>query len=142
LCQSRAKEWGGAGGPRCISWAFNSTRNPATHSGPLISPQARERVIELTGSVEAQGGRILLDGRAFRSAQYPHGNFVGPSVVEAYPGMRAYDEEIFGPTLVVLKADSLEEATQIINKNKYGEDPTPLAPLVGALYGKWRCGVS
>lgn len=89
--------------------------------GPVISPQARERVINLTGSVEQEGGRILLDGRGFKSTDYPNGNFVGPSIVEARPGMRAYDEEIFGPTLVVLTADTLEEATEIINNNKYGE---------------------
>ncbi|GAC73451.1 methylmalonate semialdehyde dehydrogenase [Moesziomyces antarcticus T-34] len=88
--------------------------------GPLISPQARERVRSLTGSVEEEGGRILLDGRDFVCNEYPNGNFVGPSVVEAGPGMKAYDQEIFGPTLVVVKADTLDQAVDYINKNKYG----------------------
>lgn len=88
--------------------------------GPLISPQARERVRSLTGSVEQEGGRILLDGRDFVCNEYPNGNFVGPSVVEAGPGMKAYDQEIFGPTLVVVKADTLDQAVDYINKNKYG----------------------
>jgi malonate-semialdehyde dehydrogenase (acetylating)/methylmalonate-semialdehyde dehydrogenase len=86
----------------------------------LISPAARERVISLTGSVEADGGKILLDGRSYKSPDYPHGNFVGPSIVEASPGMKAYDEEIFGPTLVIVKVDTLEDATELINNNKYG----------------------
>ncbi|EPQ32270.1 uncharacterized protein PFL1_00467 [Pseudozyma flocculosa PF-1] len=88
--------------------------------GPLISPQARERVIAMTGSVEKEGGKILLDGRNYKSTEYPNGNFVGPSVVEAGPGMTAYDQEIFGPTLVILKANTLDEAVEYINKNKYG----------------------
>lgn len=88
--------------------------------GPLISPQARERVIELTSSVESEGGRILLDGRSYSNASFPNGNFVGPSIVEAGPGMKAYDQEIFGPTLVVLNVNTLEEAIDVINRNKYG----------------------
>ncbi|SPO20780.1 probable methylmalonate-semialdehyde dehydrogenase (acylating), mitochondrial precursor [Ustilago trichophora] len=88
--------------------------------GPLISPQARDRVRSLTGSVEQEGGKILLDGRDFTCPEYPNGNFVGPSVVEAGPGMKAYDQEIFGPTLVVVKADTLDQAVDYINKNKYG----------------------
>ncbi|EST09840.1 Aldehyde dehydrogenase [Kalmanozyma brasiliensis GHG001] len=88
--------------------------------GPLISPAARDRVRSLTGSVEQEGGKILLDGTDFASPDYPNGNFVGPSIVEAGPGMKAYDQEIFGPTLVVLKADTLDQAVEYINKNKYG----------------------
>lgn len=88
--------------------------------GPLISPQARDRVRSLTGSVEQEGGKILLDGRDYVCPEYPNGNFVGPSIVEAGPGMKAYDQEIFGPTLVVIKADTLDQAVDYINKNKYG----------------------
>lgn len=62
----------------------------------------------------------MLDGRGYECAAYPNGNFVGPSIVEAKPGMQAYDQEIFGPTLVVVSVDTLEEAVSLINKNKYG----------------------
>lgn len=88
--------------------------------GPLISPQARDRVRSLTKSVTEEGGKVLLDGTDYSCPEYPNGNFVGPSVVEAGPGMKAYDQEIFGPTLVVLKANTLDEAIEYINKNKYG----------------------
>lgn len=88
--------------------------------GPLISPAARKKVIDLTGSVESEGGKILLDGRNYKCADYPDGNFVGPSIVEVKPGMKAYEEEIFGPTLCVIRADSLDEAVSIINANRYG----------------------
>lgn len=88
--------------------------------GPLISPQARERVIALTGSVEKEGGKIVLDGRDYKHPDFPNGNFVGPSIIEVKPGMQAYDQEIFGPTLCVVKVDTLDEAIELINRNKYG----------------------
>ncbi|CAO1630283.1 unnamed protein product [Sympodiomycopsis kandeliae] len=91
-----------------------------TDLGPVISPAAREKVINLTGSVESEGGKILLDGRDYKNSEYPNGNFVGPSIVEVKPGMQAYETEIFGPTLAIVKVDTLDEAIELINKNKYG----------------------
>lgn len=88
--------------------------------GPLISPAAREKVVRLTGSVEQDGGKILLDGRNYKNNDFPNGNFVGPSIVEVKPGMQAYEQEIFGPTLCVVRADTLDEAVGLINKNRYG----------------------
>ncbi|KAK0549039.1 hypothetical protein OC846_003353 [Tilletia horrida] len=89
--------------------------------GPLISPAARERVIALTRSASnSPNSKLLLDGTSFQSTDYPHGNFVGPSVVEAGPGSEAYDQEIFGPTLCIVRVKSLDEAIALINNNKYG----------------------
>ncbi|KII93788.1 hypothetical protein PLICRDRAFT_121965 [Plicaturopsis crispa FD-325 SS-3] len=88
--------------------------------GPLISPAAKARVQGLIASVEEEGGRIHLDGRSIHVPGYPDGNFVGPTVVEATATMRAYKEEIFGPVLVVMSADTLDDALDIVNANKYG----------------------
>ncbi|PAV22269.1 Methylmalonate-semialdehyde dehydrogenase [Pyrrhoderma noxium] len=88
--------------------------------GPLISPVAKQRVTNLIASVEEEGGRIHLDGRNIVVPGYPNGNFVGPTVVEATVDMRAYKEEIFGPVLTVIPADTLDDALDIINANKYG----------------------
>lgn len=87
-------------------------------SGPVISPQAKQRIEGFIGSVEKEGGKILLDGRGYKVAEYPEGNFVGPTVVEVKPGMSAYENEIFGPVLGVICAESLDEAIGIINANK------------------------
>ncbi|KAK0208171.1 methylmalonate-semialdehyde dehydrogenase [Desarmillaria ectypa] len=51
---------------------------------------------------------------------YPDGNFVGPTVIEANTTMKCYQEEIFGPVLVVVKVDMLDDALDIINSNRYG----------------------
>lgn len=52
---------------------------------------------------------------------YPKGNFVGPTIIDhAQPGMACYDEEIFGPVMVIVRADTLDEAMTIANNNKWG----------------------
>lgn len=63
---------------------------PDIDSGPVISPQAKERIEAVIGSVESQGGKILLDGRGCKVAEYPDGNFVGPTIVEVTTDMDAY----------------------------------------------------
>ncbi|KAI0652283.1 methylmalonate-semialdehyde dehydrogenase [Trametes meyenii] len=88
--------------------------------GPVISPAAKQRITGLIASAEEEGGTIVLDGRGYQVPGYPDGNWVGPTVIEATATMRCYREEIFGPVLVMIKADTLDDALAIINKNKYG----------------------
>ena len=56
----------------------------------MTSPAAKQRVIGLITSAEDEGGRILLDGRQIKVSEYPDGNFVGPTVIEALTTMRCY----------------------------------------------------
>ncbi|KAL1719554.1 Aldehyde/histidinol dehydrogenase [Schizophyllum commune] len=88
--------------------------------GPLISTAAKERVTGLITSAETEGGELLLDGRAISVNGYPDGNFVGPTIIEAGTDMTCYKQEIFGPVLVVLRAETLDDAIDIINANPYG----------------------
>jgi malonate-semialdehyde dehydrogenase (acetylating)/methylmalonate-semialdehyde dehydrogenase len=89
-------------------------------SGPVISPQAKQRIEKLITSCEEQGGRILLDGRGAKVEGYPDGNWVGPTILEATTDMDCYKEEIFGPVLTIVKAKDLDDAIKLINNNKYG----------------------
>ncbi|KAF8640830.1 hypothetical protein AX17_000479 [Amanita inopinata Kibby_2008] len=91
-----------------------------TDLGPLISPAAKDRAIKLISSAEIEGGKILLDGRRVKVPDYPDGNFLGPTIIEANTSLQCYQEEIFGPVLVLLRADTLDDAINIINRNKYG----------------------
>ncbi|ODN73336.1 methylmalonate-semialdehyde dehydrogenase (acylating) [Cryptococcus amylolentus CBS 6039] len=91
-----------------------------TDLGPVISPQAKERIESLISSVETEGGKILLDGRGYSVPEYPNGSFVGPTIVEAVTTMQAYKTEIFGPVLTIVAADTLDDAIAIINENRYG----------------------
>ncbi|OJT15808.1 Methylmalonate-semialdehyde dehydrogenase [acylating], mitochondrial [Trametes pubescens] len=107
--------------------------------GPVISPAAKQRITGLIASAEEEGGVVVLDGRGYQVSDYPDGNWVGPTVIEATTTMRCYrhvfpllpmcdrtdrrptySEEIFGPVLIVLKADTLDDALAIINENRYG----------------------
>jgi malonate-semialdehyde dehydrogenase (acetylating) / methylmalonate-semialdehyde dehydrogenase len=89
--------------------------------GPVISPQSKERIESLIASAEAEGAKILLDGRGFKPANYPNGNWVGPTIItDVTPDMKCYTEEIFGPVLVCLNVETLDDAVEMINKNEYG----------------------
>jgi malonate-semialdehyde dehydrogenase (acetylating)/methylmalonate-semialdehyde dehydrogenase len=68
---------------------------------------------------EGEGARLVVDGREQRFDS--DGFFLGASLVdEVTPGMRVYDEEVFGPVLSVLRVDTYDEAVQIINENPFG----------------------
>lgn len=58
--------------------------------GPVISPHAKSRIEGLIASAEEQGGKILLDGRGLQVPNYPDGNWVGPTVIQATTDMRCY----------------------------------------------------
>jgi len=89
--------------------------------GPLISPQAKDRVEKLIQSSIDQGAKVLLDGRGVKVPGFEKGNFVGPTVIaDVKANMRVYNEEIFGPVLICLNADNLDDAIKLINSNPYG----------------------
>ncbi len=89
--------------------------------GPLISPQARQRVEGLIQKGVDEGAELLLDGRGIRVQGYEKGNFVGPTIFgKVRADMSIYREEIFGPVLSVVPVDTLEEAVEFINANPNG----------------------
>ncbi len=99
----------------------NGGTESGTDVGPLISCAARERVEGLIASGIEQGAKLELDGRNPNVAGYEKGNFVGPTIFSGVkPGMRIYDEEIFGPVLVILEAETLDEAIELVNANPNG----------------------
>ena len=91
---------------------------PGVDYGALITKESKDRIESIISKVESQGGDILLDGR---NPSGVSGNFLGPTVIDkAHPGMDAYDSEMFGPAAVCMRVDSLDEAVNVINSNKYG----------------------
>ncbi|KAA1110877.1 hypothetical protein PGT21_033247 [Puccinia graminis f. sp. tritici] len=91
-----------------------------TEVGPVISPQSKQRIISIIDASEKEGAQVLLDGRQVDVKGYPNGNWVGPTILQASPGMSCYEEEIFGPVLTVVNVSNLDEAIEMINRNKYG----------------------
>lgn len=91
--------------------------------GPVVSPQSKERIEKLIASAEEEGAKITLDGRGYQppSGKYPNGNWVGPTIITGVKAhMKCYTEEIFGPVLVCLEVDTLDQAIDLINANEYG----------------------
>lgn len=88
---------------------------------PLITMASKERVLGILEQCGKDGSKILLDGRDVSVPGYPNGNFVGPTVIDhAAPGMACYDQEIFGPAMVICRVDTLDEAIKLINNHKNG----------------------
>lgn len=89
--------------------------------GPQISPQAKERILGYIRKGQEEGAEIMLDGSDCKVEGYPDGNWVGPTLfANVKEDMSIYTDEIFGPVLVSVPADSLEEAIALINRNPYG----------------------
>ncbi len=113
-------------------------KNPESFYGPLISPQAKAKVEGLIQSGVDEGADLLLDGRGYAVEGYPDGNWLGPSLFSnVTTDMRIYNEEIFGPVLCVMTADTLEEAIELINNNPYGNG-TSLFTSSGAAARKFQ----
>lgn len=89
--------------------------------GPLVSPAARKRVEALIQQGVDEGAELLLDGRGLTVSGYEQGNFVGPTVFSGVNAdMAIYQEEIFGPVLCIVSADTLDDAIALINANPNG----------------------
>jgi malonate-semialdehyde dehydrogenase (acetylating) / methylmalonate-semialdehyde dehydrogenase len=112
--------------------------DPQAGYGPQISAAARQRVLEYIARGEQEGATCLLDGSDCRVEGYPDGNWVGPTLfADVTPEMRIYRDEIFGPLLVVLEADTLDDAIALVNANPYGNG-TALFTASGASARKFQ----
>ena len=88
--------------------------------GPLISKEAKKRVLQLIekGKDEAN---CLLDGSNCEVEGYPDGNWIGPTLfTDVSTEAEIYKTEIFGPVLVCINVDTLEQAIELINNNPFG----------------------
>jgi len=90
----------------------------ASEMGPVVTPQARERIVDYIGQGAEAGARLTVDGREL---EMDGGGFwVGPTLIDQVsPEMSVYRDEIFGPVLSVVRRGSLEEAIELINRNPY-----------------------
>lgn len=94
---------------------------PDCDVGPVISQESKKRVESLIASGIQQGAECPLDGRGVQVPGYEQGNFVGPTLLtNVKPDMDCYNEEIFGPVLVCLEANTLDEAIALVNSNPHG----------------------
>jgi malonate-semialdehyde dehydrogenase (acetylating)/methylmalonate-semialdehyde dehydrogenase len=94
---------------------------PGDTLGPVISAEAKRRIEQYITEAEAQGAKVLLDGRNYTVAGKENGFYVGPTIIDyVKPEMRIAQEEIFGPVLVIIRSNDVDEALKIENKSPYG----------------------
>ncbi|MCG9580967.1 CoA-acylating methylmalonate-semialdehyde dehydrogenase [Vibrio tubiashii] len=106
--------------------------------GPLISQQAKQRVTSLIEEGKAQGAKCELDGTNCVVEGLPDGNWLAPTLFSGVTtDMSIYQQEIFGPVLVCLEVDTLEEAIELINNNPYGNG-TSIFTANGAAARKYQ----
>ncbi|MFM7535274.1 MAG: CoA-acylating methylmalonate-semialdehyde dehydrogenase [Acidimicrobiales bacterium] len=93
--------------------------DPDAQMGPLITREHRDKVASYLDAAVEDGATVVVDGRAERFDG--DGFFIGLSLVDhARPGMRVYDEEIFGPVLSVVRVPTYHDAVSLVNDNPYG----------------------
>jgi malonate-semialdehyde dehydrogenase (acetylating)/methylmalonate-semialdehyde dehydrogenase len=109
----------------------------ATQVGPVVSCAARDRIKEWIDRGVSDGARIVVDGRDADGGN-ADGAFVGPTILdEVTPEMAIAQEEVFGPVLVILRAESLDEATEIVNNSRFGNG-TSIFTESGAAVRRYR----
>jgi malonate-semialdehyde dehydrogenase (acetylating)/methylmalonate-semialdehyde dehydrogenase len=92
--------------------------DPSSEMGPLVTREHRDKVASYVERAEGEGGTVVVDGR---KGAPQDGFFLNPSLLDDLtPGMKAYDDEIFGPVLGVTRVGTYDEAVRLVNENPYG----------------------
>jgi malonate-semialdehyde dehydrogenase (acetylating)/methylmalonate-semialdehyde dehydrogenase len=93
---------------------------PGVDMGPIYTAEHRDSVIRWIDKGEAEGAELVVDGRRFRHPENPDGFFLGVTLFDhVTPQMEIYKEEIFGPVLGMVRAETFDEALGLINSHKY-----------------------
>ncbi len=112
--------------------------DPEAAYGPLISQQAKQRVLSFIEEGKQAGAICELDGSHCKVEGYPKGNWVGPTLFSGVTtDMSIYQQEIFGPVLVCIEVETLEQALELVNRNPYGNG-TSIFTASGAAARKYQ----
>jgi malonate-semialdehyde dehydrogenase (acetylating)/methylmalonate-semialdehyde dehydrogenase len=110
----------------------------STDVGPVVSCAARDRIREWIDRGIADGGKVVVDGRSAHDDTHPEGAFVGPTILDdVAPDSAIVQEEVFGPVLTIVKADSLDKAIAIVNRSRFGNG-TSIFTESGAAVRRYR----
>ncbi|WP_292897778.1 CoA-acylating methylmalonate-semialdehyde dehydrogenase [Nitratireductor sp.] len=107
--------------PRVESLKVGPSTDASADFGPLVTQQALERVKGYVDLGVKEGAKLLVDGRDFKMQGYENGYYMGGCLFDnVTQDMRIYKEEIFGPVLSVVRANTYEEALALPNDHEYG----------------------
>jgi len=107
--------------PRVEGLKVGSSLDSSADFGPLVTKQALERVKSYVDAGVKEGAKLVVDGRGFTMQGYENGYYMGGCLFdEVTPQMRIYKEEIFGPVLSVVRAETYEDALRLPNEHEMG----------------------
>ena len=95
--------------------------DPDAHYGPVVTAIHKQRVTDWINTAETEGSEVVVDGRGFKLQGHENGYFLGPTLLDRVTtDMSSYKEEIFGPVLQIVRAETFEEAISLPSKHQYG----------------------
>jgi malonate-semialdehyde dehydrogenase (acetylating)/methylmalonate-semialdehyde dehydrogenase len=106
--------------PRIDALKIGPGMDNSNDMGPLITAEHRDKVRSYIDIGEAEGAKVVVDGRTHEITKSP-GYFLGPTLFDhAKQDMRVYQEEIFGPVLTMVRVETFDEAIRLVNEHEYG----------------------
>lgn len=103
------------------SLKIGEARNKDNDFGPVITKESQDKIVGFIDSAENDGAKVVVDGRNPTVEGYENGFFVGATLIDhVTTEMDSYKNEIFGPVLQVIRAETMDEAMQMINDHEYG----------------------
>ncbi len=107
--------------PAIAALRVGVSTDPEAHYGPVVTAQHKARIERYIQMAVDEGAELVVDGRGFTLQGHEDGFFVGPTLFDhVKPSMRSYEDEIFGPVLQMVRADSFEEAVALPSRHAYG----------------------
>ncbi|MCH8684999.1 CoA-acylating methylmalonate-semialdehyde dehydrogenase [Pedomonas mirosovicensis] len=107
--------------PEVQKLKVGTSTDPEAQYGPVVTAAHRERIKSYIQMGVDEGAELLMDGRDFQLQGYEKGFFIGPSLFDhVKPSMKSYQEEIFGPVLQMVRAETLDEAIELPSRHQYG----------------------
>jgi malonate-semialdehyde dehydrogenase (acetylating)/methylmalonate-semialdehyde dehydrogenase len=107
--------------PAMAALRVGVSTDPDAHYGPVVNAAHKARVENYIQMGVDEGAELVVDGRGFTLQGHEEGFFIGPTLFDhVTPAMRSYREEIFGPVLQIVHADSFEEAVRLPSAHDYG----------------------
>jgi malonate-semialdehyde dehydrogenase (acetylating)/methylmalonate-semialdehyde dehydrogenase len=106
--------------PRVEALKIGPATDKDAQMGPIVSKAQRDKIVGYIDSGVAEGAKLVVDGRGFKLQGYENGFFVGGTLFDnVKPDMKIYKEEIFGPVLSVVRAQSYADAVDLIHNTEY-----------------------
>jgi malonate-semialdehyde dehydrogenase (acetylating)/methylmalonate-semialdehyde dehydrogenase len=107
--------------PRVRALKVAPATDPDSEMGPVVTADAKRRITDLIATGEKEGAKLVVDGRGLVLQGYENGYFLGGTLFDNVTrDMTIYKQEIFGPVLSVIRAESYDEAADLVNSHEYG----------------------